>query len=255
MTKEQNVDDLDLSDAELIEVLKSHGVDRRALMKIFGVGVGVAALGGTATGKTGRDARIDDVFGASYSRDETPPSGLIDYEVELRTIEDVANGVHEGFPEIDSPEDGDFAPDTETGEFFFDPVGLHVESGEVVHFPIIEEHVHTVSAFDPHYEGLPQRIPDDASIFTSPPLGGDESWLYRFETEGVYDIACLPHFPLGMVMRVVVGDGGTDHGGLPNPPGPTNPFRHAESVLTDSALDPGNIVNEGEVAWGDLSLP
>lgn len=255
MTDKPPIAEIELSDAELIELIKNHGINRRSLMKLFGVGAGVAAFSGTAAGDNGKDARIDEVFGAAYSTDETPPSGLIDHEVELRVIEKIGDGHHDGFPEVDSPEDGDFVPDTEDGEYFFDPVGLSVEPGDVVHFPVVEEHIHTVSAFDPHYEGLPRRIPDDASIFTAPPIGKDESWLYRFDTAGVYDIACLPHFPLGMVMRIVVGDGGTDWGPLPNPPGPTDPFRNAESVLTDPELDPGNIVSKGEVAWGDLSLP
>lgn len=263
MTPQRDVTDLDLSDAELVELLTNHGLDRRTLMRVLGVGSGITVLGGTAAASNGRDARIDDVFGASYSTDETPPPGLIDHEVELRVIENPNFrdpnaspdlGTHSGFPLVDSQEDGDFMPDAEQGEFFFDPVGLHVESGDVVHFSVVEDHVHTVSAFDPHYEGLPRRMPAGASFFTSPPVGGDESWLYRFDTTGVYDIACLPHFPIGMVMRVVVGDGGTDWGALPNPPGPTNPFRNAELVLTDSALDPSNIVSAGEVPWSNLSL-
>lgn len=255
MTQQSEIADLDLSDAELVELLKNHGLDRRTLMRVFGVGTGIAMLGGTAAASNGRDARIDEVFGAAYSTDETPPPGLIDHEVELRVIGDPASGTHAGFPLLDSPEDGDFTPDTERGEFFFDPVGLHVESGDVVHFDVVEDHIHTVSAFHPHYEGLPPRIPSGASFFSAPPIGGDESWLYRFDTTGVYDIACLPHLPRGMVMRIVVGDGGTDYGSLPNPPGPTNPFSHANAVLTDPALDPSNIVSAGEVAWSDLTLP
>lgn len=255
MSDQLNPAELELTDGELVQLLRNHGLSRRRLMQALGVGATVSAVGGTAAGRDGRDARIDEVFGAAYAADETPPRGLIDHEVDLRTIEEVDEGHHDGFPEVDSPEDGDFEPDREIAEFFFDPVGLHVDPGDVVHFPVVEDHIHTVSAFDPHYEGLPRRIPDDASIFTAPPIGGDESWLYRFDTAGVYDIACLPHFPLGMVMRVVVGDGGTDWGDLPNPPGPTDPFRNAELVLTDPALDPGNIVSEGAVAWADLSLP
>lgn len=260
MTGKRTVEELDLSDAELVEVLKDHGIDRRGLLKVFGLGAGVAALGGTAAGKNGRDARIDEVFGAAYSTDETPPPGLIDHEVELRVVP--GDAFHEGFPQGDDTVDADpttpgFQPDSDdqddVPEFFFDPVGLHVDPGDVVHFPIVEAHIHTVTAFHPHYEGLPRRIPDGASMFTAPPIGGDESWLYRFETAGVYDIACLPHLPLGMVMRIVVGDGGTDWGPLPDLPG--DPFGLAEAVLTDPELDPSNIVSQGEVAWSELSLP
>ena len=54
-------------------------------------------------------------------------------------------------------------------------------------------------------------------------------------------------------MRVVAGDGGTDYGALPDPPGPTEPFANASAVLTDPELDPSNVVAEGEVAWADIS--
>lgn len=248
--------ELDLTDAELVEVLKNHGIDRRGLMKVFGFGAGIATLGGTAAGADGRDARIDDVFGASYPADSSPPPGLVDHTVTLRGPTESQGGTsvdaHSGFPLVDSPEDGDFAPDTEASEFFFDPVGLHVEPGDVVEFKVLEEHEHTATAFAGKFH-LPPRIPDVPG-FSSPPIVGDESWLYRFDTTGTYDLLCLPHVFLGMVMRVVVGDGGVDYGGLPNPPGPTDPFANAEAVLTDSKLDPANIVSEGEVAWADLSL-
>lgn len=254
MPENRDAKELNLTDAELMEVLKNHGIDRRTLMKVFGLGAGVAALGGTAGGVKGRDARIDEVFGASYSADESPPSGLVDHTVDLRGPPESGSKVdaHTGFPLVDSPEDGDFAPDTEADEFFFEPVGLHVEQGDVVEFEVIEQHEHTASAFAGKFH-LPHRIPDVPG-FSSPPIVAEESWLFRFDTPGTYDLVCLPHLPLGMAMRVVVGDGGTDYGGLPNPPGPTDPFANAEAVLTDAKLDPGSIASEGEIAWADLTL-
>lgn len=42
--------------------------------------------------------------------------------------------------------------------------------------------------------------------FTSPPVADGDSWLYKFTTKGVYDVLCLPHLGLGMVMRLVVFD-------------------------------------------------
>lgn len=247
--------EMDLTDAELVEVLKNHGIDRRGLMKLFGVGAGVATLSGTAAGAKGGDARIDDVFGASYAADESPPRGLVDHTVELRRPpgDPPKQGVHPKFPMVDSPEDGDFKPDREAAEFFFDPVGLHVEQGDVVEFEVTEDHEHTATAFAEKFE-LPSRIPDDVLGFSSPPIVGEESWLYRFDTSGTYDLVCLPHLFFGMAMRVVVGDGGTDYGGLPNPPGPRNPFANANSVLTAPELVPSNIVRKGTIAWADLTL-
>jgi len=254
MSDSPRPDELDLTDAELVEVLRSHGIDRRGVMKLFGAGAGVATLGGTATAAKGRDARIDEVFGASYAADESPPPGLVDHTVELRGPPESGPPVdaHSGFPMVDTPEDGAFAPDTEAAEFFFDPVGLHVEPGDVVEFEVVEDHEHTATAFAEKFE-LPARTPDVLG-FSSPPIVGDESWLFRFDTPGTYDLVCLPHLALGMVMRVVAGDGGTDYGGLPNPPGPTDPFANSESVLTAPELDPATVVSEGEIAWADLTL-
>lgn len=53
MSEKPKQEELDLSDAELMEVLKNHGMNRRGLMKVLGVGAGVAALSGTAAGQTG----------------------------------------------------------------------------------------------------------------------------------------------------------------------------------------------------------
>jgi hypothetical protein len=59
-----------------------------------------------------------------------------------------------------------------------------------------------------------------------------------------------------MVMRILVFDPEEDDlsdstfdepTGGPLPP-------NAETVLTDTALTPGNIASEGEVAWSDLTL-
>lgn len=76
----------------------------------------------------------------------------------------------------------------------------------------------------------------------------------------MYDLLCLPHLGLGMVVRIVVFDpeddsldGSTfdDWGPLPSAPAFINPNK----VLTDDALDPANIVEQGAVAWSDLTLP
>lgn len=242
--------ELDLTDAELMEVLKNHGIDRRGVMKALGVGAGVTTLSGATAGTARGDARIDDVFGASYAADESPPPGLVDHTVELRGPP--GNDIHSGFPKVDTREDGDFKPDKEVSEFFFDPVGIRVQPGDVVEFTVIEDHEHTASAFAEKFE-LPSRIPDVAG-FSSPPIVGDESWLFRFDTIGTYDLVCLPHLVLGMAMRIVVGDGGDDYGGLTDPPGPGNPFANADTVLTAPELTPDTIVSEGAIAWADLTL-
>lgn len=246
MVQDRSIEDLELTDAELMTVLKNHGMSRRFLMKVFGAGAAVTAISGTAAaGRGGRGIRIDDVYGAPYSRDDTVPSGLVDHVVALDHLPD---GVHEGFP---APEGGD--------EFVFDPVGLHVKPGDIVHFDN-HHHEHTASAFHNKWNPIfPKRVPDGVPGFTSPPFIGGESWLYRFTTKGVYDLFCFPHFPLGMAMRIVVFDPEEDDigddqfagwGPFPDLP----PFANAETVLTTSELAPANIVDEGQIAWADLAL-
>ena len=277
MTTDRTIAELDLSDAELLEVLKNHGLSRRVLMKALGAGTGVAALGGTATaggGGSGPAANakgnIDDFYGASYSSDETVPN-IYDHTVELHTHggehhgED-EDGAHEGFPVPDDAVDSDpttpgFQPDSDDAddypEFHFEPVGLHVKPGDVVRFKSLTP-LHTVTAYHPHFNETPflnfqERVPDGP--FTSALLADGDSWLYRFTEKGVYDIQCLPHARLGMVMRVLVFDPEEDDiDDVAEPP-----FGSEGRILPNAAavlgeLAPDRIKNQGEVAWESLSL-
>ncbi|WP_332897162.1 hypothetical protein [Haladaptatus sp. CMSO5] len=240
------VDDLTLSDAELITALKNHGVSRRLLMKVFGAGAALSVFGGTAAAlpDSRQGMKIDKTYGAPYSADDNVPAGLVDHTVTLH--------IHEGagdHPDFPLDENGEEIP----VETFFDPVGLHVRPGEVVNFT---DHngLHTVTSFHPKFSEppfftLPDRVATNYG-FTSPPMSTADSWLYRFTTQGVYDILCLPHLELGMVVRIVVsGDGNVPadtYGPLPIP--------NAGDVLGAPELTPENIVSEGSVAWEDLTL-
>jgi plastocyanin len=259
MSEDVNIDDLELSDSELIEVLKNHGMNRRGLLKAFGVGAGVATLGGTAAGRGGRGNRIDKIYGASYAAGvHTVPSGLVDHDVDLHMHPGEAD--HTGFPMVDL--DGDGEPE-EGPETFFDPVGLHVTPGEIVSFTTHGDGLHTVTAFHPKFNEppflvFPDRVPTDYG-FTSPPVAEDDSWLYRFTTKGVYDLLCLPHVPLGMVMRIVVFDPEDDdiedeQFDEPDPDSDAPLPPYAAAVLNDDKLNPANIVSEEQVAWEDLTL-
>lgn len=256
MAEKPDIDELDLSDGELMEVLKNHGMNRRGLLKAFGVGAGVAALGGSAAGQGGRGNRIDKVYGASYAAGiHTVPSGIVDHDVELHVHPGA--GDHDEFP---LNEEGDEEP----VETFFDPVGLHVTPGEVVSFTTHGTGLHTVTAFHPKFNEppfllFPDRVPTDYG-FTSPPVAEDDSWLYRFTTKGVYDLLCLPHVSLGMVIRIVVFDPEEDDiedsqfdEPAADPNAPLLP--NAATVLNADELDPANIVSDGEVAWDELTLP
>ena len=83
-----------------------------------------------------------------------------------------------------------------------------------------------------------------------------DTWLYAFETPGVYDLLCSPHEGFGMAMRVVVGDETDpafeteDPSALPAPR--AGPVGLARLTLTDPALAPSNIVAEAQVPWEAL---
>jgi plastocyanin len=83
-----------------------------------------------------------------------------------------------------------------------------------------------------------------------------DTFLFALETPGVYDFVCSPHEAFGMAMRVVVGDVTEARFETSNPenlPEPRNgPFGLARVTLTDPALQPENIVEQGTVRWEDL---
>lgn len=93
---------------------------------------------------------------------------------------------------------------TEGTNYYYDPVGLHVEPGTTIRF-INESGQHTATAYC-EGNGKEQRIPDGAECWDSGMLveAGAEFEVTLTE-EGVYDYFCLPHEALGMVGRIVVG--------------------------------------------------
>lgn len=140
-------------------------------------------------------------------------------------------------------------------DFYFDPVGISVRPGDTVEF-LVREELHTVTAYHPRYFGFQRRIPEGVPGFTSPPVTVDDSWYYRFDEPGVYDLLCLPHEGLGMVMRVVVAEEGAEEvsEAYPEPElGEPGPSPIALKVLTAPELDPGTVVEQGQVRWTDLS--
>lgn len=241
---------------------------RRTFLRAVGAGTTLSLFGAGAVqasehrnGSNGDDAWcppcIDRLAGYTLleGEDQRPaePDHVVDMYIEPR---------HVLFEEV-SMEEVDEEPVAESGEeempeafpdFFFDPVGLRVEPGAVVEFYNASD-LHTVTAFHPRF-GLPQRVPDGSQPFSSPPIMGRERWLYQFNETGVYDLLCFPHFELGMVMRLIVLKEGCDapdaeplpeseEEGLP----PT-----VQAVLSASELEPTNIVEQGSVAWDDLTI-
>lgn len=150
----------------------------------------------------------------------------------------------------------------ETKGFHYSPPGLHVQSGDVVVFSA-ETPDHGVAAYHERH-GRQRRVPKGVGPIAAPLIPAGGYWLYRFDEPGVYDLYCPPHQVFGMVLRVVVHDGGDapqlSVGEKGRPPehhnflptvlegiDPNVPSSH-DALMTD-ALTPERIVNEGSVPW------
>ncbi|QLG48181.1 cupredoxin domain-containing protein [Natrinema halophilum] len=226
-------------------------MDRRQVLKAAGATstIPLASEPGVASGDdrptSSRDRRacpqphcIHPVFGyTGLEEDEQLPQSMRpDYEVDLRI----------------RPRENRPVP-----EFFFDPTGLIVETGDVVRFDFATPE-HTVTAYHPNL-GRQRRIPEGVPPFSSPVLGMNAFWLYRFDEPGVYDVLCAPHEIYGMVARIVVGEPTADFGPKGNvktdggevelrPPALT-----AALVYDDPMMDPMTIAAQGTVNWADLA--
>ncbi|MCW5690835.1 MAG: pseudoazurin [Pseudolabrys sp.] len=81
------------------------------------------------------------------------------------------------------------------GMFQFEPQQLKIQPGDTVHF-VAKDKGHNVETI----EGM---IPDGASPFKS---GFGQDFTVTFTNAGVYGIKCAPHYGMGMVGLIVVGD-------------------------------------------------
>lgn len=122
------------------------------------------------------------------------------------------------------------------GQFYFGPIGLHIQSGETVRWEAASGQ-HSTKAFHPTYDE-PLRIPEDAEPWYSGALSYS-SFEHTFEVEGTYDYFCSIHYNHAMVGRVVVGDPGGPAEGAETPYG---------RVPSAEA-----IVEAGEISYGEFS--
>jgi len=238
------------------------GLDRRHLLKIAGIGAATSVLG------TGAVLAKGNGYGPAQGTSIHPFLGYTELPDSIDPTSFPKKPDHEVLSMIHLP------PEETCGPFHFDPVGLHVEPGEVVHWVAETDWSlengnptgyiagdHTITAYSP-VVSRQQRIPEGATPFSSPMIGVDVSWYYEFETPGVYDMYCGPHEDLGMVMRIVVGDvtdtSNFGDGYDPNsPPGPDNPplfdqvkpLGAAPDVLAN--LDPQTILDDGKIEWDE----
>lgn len=83
----------------------------------------------------------------------------------------------------------------ESGVMVFEPSFVQVQPGDTVHF-IATDKGHDV-------ESIKGMIPQGVEPFKGKM---NENFDLTVTQEGVYGIKCTPHFPMGMVALVVVGD-------------------------------------------------
>ena len=83
----------------------------------------------------------------------------------------------------------------EAGRMIFEPDLLRVGIEDTVTF-IAEDRGHNA-------ESIPGMMPEGAAGFEG---RINEEIVVTFETEGVYGVKCKPHFAMGMVMTIAVGD-------------------------------------------------
>jgi len=136
-------------------------------------------------------------------------------------------------------------------EFFFQPTGLFVEPGDTVRFLANSPH-HTATAYHAQHVKT-QRVPEGVEPFSSPVIPINETWEYTFTEPGVYDLWCGPHEQYGMAMRIVVGEASGPGMEPITDFSPEGVFATAGTVLSDPALDPDNIVANGQVMWEELA--
>jgi pseudoazurin len=83
----------------------------------------------------------------------------------------------------------------EAGIMVFEPAFLEVSPGDTVHFRAADKG-HNAASID----GM---VPDGAVTWTG---GLNKDVTVTLDAEGVYGVRCVPHYGMGMVALLVVGD-------------------------------------------------
>ncbi|MDS0296145.1 hypothetical protein [Halogeometricum luteum] len=212
------------------------------MMRALGASAVLPAVAGTAFAQT-----TDDGAAGEGGRAIRPGFGYSDLAARDPPVEPD----HEVVLDVRAPSEA-----FEQGQWFFDPVGLYIEPGETVRFDVRRE-IHTVSSYHPVF-GYKLRVPRAEPVISSPILWPGTYFLYRFEREGVYDLMCLPHEFLGMVVRIVCGSAtgpGTDPITPPEEVGNVTlypPTDVGAKVLRAPQLRPERIIEAGRIRWDDI---
>jgi plastocyanin len=124
--------------------------------------------------------------------------------------------------------------ETEDSEYYFDPIGLFVDSGTTVTFRI-ESGSHSSTAYEEGNGGAEvTRIPEGVEAWNSETLDEEgDTFEHTFETAGTYDYFCIPHKSLGMVGRIVVDEpGGPAEGSMP----PDGEVPESQTIVDDGSV-------------------
>lgn len=140
----------------------------------------------------------------------------------------------------DTPEETIVAMETEGDEYYFDPIGLFVESGETVTFRL-ESGSHSSTAYEAgNGPAEVTRIPENAEAWDSGTLSEQgDTFDHTFDVAGTYDYFCIPHKTLEMVGRIVVDE----------PGGPAEGDMLPDGDVPDSQT----IVDQGAISYSEFS--
>ena len=83
----------------------------------------------------------------------------------------------------------------DAGNMIFEPSFLRIATGDTVTF-LATDRGHNA-------EGIPEMMPEGAEEFSG---RINEEIAVTFEADGLYGVRCTPHFAMGMVMTIAVGD-------------------------------------------------
>jgi len=83
----------------------------------------------------------------------------------------------------------------EAGIMVFEPAFLAVAPGDTVHFRAVDKG-HNAASID----GM---VPEGAATWKG---GLNKDVTVTLDVEGIYGVRCVPHYPMGMVALIVVGD-------------------------------------------------
>ena len=83
----------------------------------------------------------------------------------------------------------------EAGSMIFEPAFLQIAAGDTVKF-VAEDCGHNA-------EAIPEMMPEGAEAFEGKI---NEEIAVTFDVDGLYGVRCKPHYAMGMVMTIAVGD-------------------------------------------------